>query len=70
MAKRTYDWLKQAERDLKHARNSLKLKDYEWACFAAQQSAEKGLKALYEFLGGEGWGHSVTKLLVLPGILW
>lgn len=63
MAKRTEDWLKQAERDLKHAKKSSQMKDYEWACFAAQQSAEKALKSLYDYLGGEGWGHSVTKLL-------
>ncbi len=63
MAQRMQDWLRQAERDLRHAQNSLKMKDYEWACFAAQQAAEKALKSLYECLGGEGWGHSVTKLL-------
>lgn len=63
MAKRFRDWLAQAESDLEHAKNSLKMKDYNWACFASQQSAEKALKALYDFLGGEGWGHMVIKLL-------
>lgn len=39
------DWLQEAEADLKHAKNCLKLESYNWACFAAQQSAEKALKA-------------------------
>ena len=39
------DWLKEAEADLKHAKNCLKLESYNWACFAAQQSTEKALKA-------------------------
>jgi HEPN domain-containing protein len=39
-------WLKQAEKDLSSARNSLDSGDYEWACFQSQQSAEKALKAL------------------------
>ena len=63
MAKRFGDWLTQAESDLEHARKSLIMKDYNWACFASQQSAEKALKALYDYLGGEGWGHVVLKLL-------
>ena len=37
--------------------------DYSWACFASQQSAEKAVKAFYDYLGGEGWGHMVVKLL-------
>lgn len=41
------NWWKQAKKDLVAARNSLKMKDYEWACFQAQQAAEKGLKALF-----------------------
>lgn len=63
MAKRFKDWLTQAESDLRHARASIEIKDYNWACFASQQAAEKALKALYDFLGGEGWGHVIVKLL-------
>ena len=39
-------WLKQAEKDLTSAENSLESGDYEWACFQAQQSAEKALKSV------------------------
>ena len=63
MANRHRDWLRQAEADLRHARNSLDDGDYEWACFAAQQAAEKAVKGVIQALGGEGWGHSVTILL-------
>ena len=59
---RSGDWLAQAERDLEHARHSVELGDYEWACFAAQQAAEKAVKALVLHLGGQPWGHSVTRL--------
>jgi HEPN domain-containing protein len=38
-------------------------RDCEWACFAAQQAAEKALKALYQKAGAEAWGHSVFALL-------
>ncbi|MEM2815815.1 MAG: HEPN domain-containing protein [Candidatus Bathyarchaeia archaeon] len=31
----------------------LELGDYEWACFAAHQAAEKAVKALYKALGLE-----------------
>ena len=40
MAARPRDWLKQAERDLIHARHSLAAETYEWACFACQQSGK------------------------------
>lgn len=54
----------QAGRDLRHARHAREDGDFEWACFAAQQAAEKAVKALAMGLGGEPWGHSVTSLLV------
>lgn len=62
MAERSRDWMAQAERDLRHARNARDDTDHEWACFAAQQAAEKAVKALAVRLGGEPWGHSVTAL--------
>lgn len=60
---RSRDWLAQAERDLKQAEWNLKGKFYEWACFSAQQAAEKAVKGLCEKLKREGWGHAVNKLL-------
>lgn len=57
-------WMVQAEKDLRSARNSLASEDFEWACFQAQQSAEKSLKAV---LYGRGARriitHSVFELL-------
>ena len=59
-----YDsWLRQARRDLEHALRSLDQGDYEWACFAAQQSAEKAVKAVFLKANATAWGHSVSALL-------
>ncbi len=63
MASRAEDWFRQAERDLGHARRSLDDETFEWAAFAAQQAAEKAVKALFQHLGAEARGHSVTQLL-------
>ncbi len=63
MPLRAHDWFKQAEADLRHAGNARKDGDHEWACFAAQQAAEKAVKAVYEVLHLEAWGHTVTVLL-------
>jgi len=63
VSQRTKDWLQQAERDLEAAKWSLKGKFYEWACFNCQQAAEKALKALYQHLNLDAWGHSVSKLM-------
>jgi len=41
--KRYRDWMAQALRDLEHAGVSLRAGHYEWACFAAQQAAEKAV---------------------------
>ena len=64
LVSRGEDWLRQALRDLEHARRSMEFGDYEWACFAAQQAAEKAVKGLYQKLGIEVWGHSVSRMLV------
>lgn len=63
MGHRALDWLAQAAHDLGHACHALDDADYDWACFAAHQAAEKAVKALFLFLGGEGWGHAITRLL-------
>lgn len=57
-------WLRQAEKDLESARDSSNSGHYEWACFQAQQAAEKALKA---FLLSKGFrailSHSIRELL-------
>jgi HEPN domain-containing protein len=63
MVERSRDWLDQAQGDLEHARNDLRSGYYEWACFSAQQSAGKAVKALFQKIGAEAWGHSVFDLL-------
>jgi HEPN domain-containing protein len=63
MSGRAADWFRQAEADLEHARRSLADGDHEWACFAAQQAAEKAAKAAHAAIGQEAWGHVVTELL-------
>ncbi|MFZ5470100.1 MAG: HEPN domain-containing protein [Myxococcota bacterium] len=67
MAIRAADWFRQAEADLAHARHSLEAGDFNWACFAAQQAAEKAAKAAHQRMGEEAWGHSVTELLEALG---
>lgn len=60
---RSADWIAQAQRDLEHARHDVDSGYFEWACFSAQQSAEKAVKAVFQKLGVETWGHSVADLL-------
>jgi HEPN domain-containing protein len=60
---RSKDWIDEAEGDLKHAENDLSGEFYNWACFSAQQSAEKAAKAVFQKMGAEVWGHSVADLL-------
>jgi HEPN domain-containing protein len=63
MSERWKDWIAQARRDLEHAIHACQSADFEWSCFSAQQSGEKAVKAVFLFLHGEGWGHSVFALL-------
>jgi len=63
MGNRSWDWLTQADHDLRHAEHALEDGDYDWACFAAHQAAKKAVKAAFLAMGEEGWGHSITRLL-------
>lgn len=63
MPNRAGDWFRQAERDLEQAVASSRDGLHEWACFAAQQAAEKAVKALHLAKGQEAWGHVVARLL-------
>jgi HEPN domain-containing protein len=63
MPSRARDWFNQAVRDLEQAKDSQKAGRHEWACFAAQQAAEKAVKALHLHLGQEAWGHVIAKLI-------
>lgn len=63
MPERSKDWFAQAKRDFVAAEIQEKEKIFEWACFIYQQGAEKAIKAVYQRLGAEVWGHSVFSLL-------
>ncbi|RLG51206.1 MAG: DNA-binding protein [Thermoproteota archaeon] len=60
---RSHDWMDQAEGDLEHARSDMERGFYDWACFSSQQAAEKAVKAVFQKMGAEAWGHSVADLL-------
>ena len=63
MPERSDDWINQAIRDLEKAGMDLKWEYYEWSCFTAQQAAEKAIKALFQNIHADAWGHSLSKLL-------
>lgn len=69
MPNRAQDWFNQAVRDLDQAEDSRRAGRHEWACFAAQQAAEKAVKALHLHFGQEAWGHVIARLLhELPSV--
>jgi HEPN domain-containing protein len=53
MAERSRDRIRQARRDLEAARAQTEAGFHEWACFAAQQAAEKAAQAVNDRLGAE-----------------
>ena len=63
MTTRASDWLQQARRDIDQAASSRREGRHEWACFAAQQAAEKAAKAVHLAHGQDAWGHVVARLL-------
>ena len=48
------DWLDQAD---------IQYQYWEWACFTAQQAAEKAVKALLMNRGASTWGHAITPMV-------
>lgn len=63
MVERSADWIRQAKRDLDNAEYELKGGYFEWVCFISQQAAEKAIKAVFQKLHREAFGHSVAGLL-------
>lgn len=63
LVERSRDWLRQAVRDLENADNATRGGFHEWACFSAQQAAEKAIKALFQARGAEVLGHSVYSMV-------
>lgn len=64
MRKIAIKWLKQAEADLKAAKDSFNDGNYEWSCFQSQQGGEKALKTyLYEKGYTSILTHSLKELL-------
>ena len=62
MPNRDRDWIHQAKRDLEQAEDSRRAGRHEWACFAAQQAAEKAVKALHLHHRQEAWGHVIARI--------
>jgi len=60
---RALDWYEQARRDMEQAESSRREGRHEWACFAAQQAAEKAVKAVHLARAQDAWGHVVARLL-------
>ena len=61
---RSRDWMDQAEGDFAHAKSDVERGFYDWSCFSSQQAAEKAVKAVFQKMGAEAWGHSVADLLM------
>jgi HEPN domain-containing protein len=65
MSDRARDWVRQAEADLAQARDSHRDAHYEWACFDAQQAAEKAATSACVALGHRARLAGVTDALQL-----
>jgi HEPN domain-containing protein len=61
--------VEQADKDLEAAKDSKKIEHFEWACFQAEQSAEKALKSFLLYLNIDTSGRLVLLLSQLKKIL-
>lgn len=57
-------WLRTAEEDLRAAETLLNAGLFAQACFYAQQSGEKAVKALWYLIDADPWGHSIQRLVM------
>lgn len=57
-------WLLTAEEDLHAAETLLNAGLFAHACFYAQQTGEKAIKALWYLVDADPWGHSVQRLVM------
>lgn len=55
-------WRDEAGRALESARVQTRAGLHNWACFAAEQSAQLAIKGLLHGLGTGPWGHDLVKL--------
>lgn len=55
-------WRQEADRALRAARLQAESGLHNWACFAAEQAGQLGLKALLHGLGRGPWGHDLVRL--------
>ncbi len=55
-------WLRTAEEGLQAAEIPARAGLFSQACFFAQQSGEKAIKALWRLADADPWGHSVQRL--------
>lgn len=60
---RKLDWLRESEAELKTAQDLHRIGHYSWACFTAQQAAEKALKALLLHFSSRPTTHDMVDLL-------
>lgn len=60
-------WRAEADRALTGARVQAEAGLHNWACFAAEQSAQLAAKALLHGLGQGPWGHDLVRLGELAG---
>jgi HEPN domain-containing protein len=57
-------WWLTAQEDLDVAKTLHEAGKYSHACFLAQQSSEKAMKALWLSIDADPWGHSIQKLVM------
>ena len=60
---RKFDWLREAEAELRTAQDLHRLGHYAWACFTALQSAEKALQAVLLHVRDRPTTHDMVDLL-------